>query len=270
MKSKINTKKGLVVSTDSYLRYLGGAQGYYEYLCTLCGNSVRVSKKYTPNYISKSCGCITDLKPRGKDFTGNYINGILIIGYRDRSFWKIRYECGCEAFSKIGGLKNNKQSKCKICMERVSGTLRHGHQRRGCGTRTHSSWSNMKSRCYYEQNSRYVFYGGKGIKVCDRWLNSFENFLEDMGECPEHYSLERKNIKKDYNKTNCKWADNKEQANNKSNNILITNGIEVMSLKHWCGLESVDYSKAHYRYRYKNESISAILGDKYQRVENKT
>lgn len=73
----------------------------------------------------------------------------------------------------------------------------------------------MKQRCYNRHKSGYENYGGRGIKVCKRWLEGFENFLKDMGEKPEGMSLERKNNDKDYSKSNCYWATPKQQANNR-------------------------------------------------------
>lgn len=74
----------------------------------------------------------------------------------------------------------------------------------------------MKSRCYNKNNISYKNYGDRGIKVCDRWLNSFENFLKDMGEKPsDKHSLDRIDISGGYEPSNCRWATPEEQAVNK-------------------------------------------------------
>ena len=80
----------------------------------------------------------------------------------------------------------------------------------------------MKQRCLNKNKQNYHFYGGKGISICDRWLNSFENFLEDMGERPSGMSLDRVNSEKDYCKENCRWSTAKQQANNRKSNTPIT------------------------------------------------
>ena len=81
--------------------------------------------------------------------------------------------------------------------------------------KTYCSWKKMRDRCYVKTESSYKYYGGKGVSVCERWINSFQNFLDDMGERPEGKTLDRIDPYGNYEKANCRWASNKEQANNK-------------------------------------------------------
>jgi hypothetical protein len=79
----------------------------------------------------------------------------------------------------------------------------------------YQTWSNMKQRCYNPKIPRYKNYGARGITVCDRWRDSFKNFLEDMGERPSReQSIDRINNNKGYSKSNCKWSTRLEQAQN--------------------------------------------------------
>ena len=81
------------------------------------------------------------------------------------------------------------------------------------GTREYIAWQLMKRRCSNPKDSRYRYYGGRGIRVCKRWLNSFPNFLKDMGKKPtKEHTLERKNSNKNYTPKNCCWATWIEQA----------------------------------------------------------
>ena len=86
----------------------------------------------------------------------------------------------------------------------------------------------MKDRCYNEDNNRFYAYGARGIKVCDRWRDSFENFFADMGERPEGMSLDRINVDADYSPENCRWASTAEQARNQRTNVWYQVGDEKM------------------------------------------
>ena len=84
----------------------------------------------------------------------------------------------------------------------------------------YSTYAQMKRRCFDKNNNRYQSYGGRGITVCDRWLGiyGFSNFIEDMGERPEGYSLDRIDNNKGYSPENCRWATKHQQNSNKRNN----------------------------------------------------
>jgi hypothetical protein len=88
------------------------------------------------------------------------------------------------------------------------------------------TWYNMKSRCYNIKDKKYKFYGARGIEVCDRWLNSFQNFYEDMGPKPKGLTLERIDNNGDYDIDNCKWAKYIEQNRNYSKCFLTEDDVE--------------------------------------------
>src|SRR5690606_2812880 len=105
-----------------------------------------------------------------------------------------------------------KSCGCLRIETNISKGTTHGHS----GTRTYQAWLNMKSRCSNKKNISYENYGGRGISICDRWLNSFENFLEDMGECPDNLTLERMDVNGNYEPNNCIWEDYSQQLFNQS------------------------------------------------------
>lgn len=86
-----------------------------------------------------------------------------------------------------------------------------------CESPEYRTWNGMKNRCYNLKKSSYKYYGAKGIEVCDRWLNSFENFYLDMGPKPEGYSIGRLNNSLSYSPQNCRWESIADQNRNKSN-----------------------------------------------------
>jgi hypothetical protein len=91
----------------------------------------------------------------------------------------------------------------------------HGHYVNGQRTPTYLSWTSMRTRCSRSYGNAWKYYGARGIKVCDRWLDSFENFLEDMGERPDGKTLDRIDVDGNYEPGNCRWATPKEQSANR-------------------------------------------------------
>jgi hypothetical protein len=89
-------------------------------------------------------------------------------------------------------------------------------------TPAYSCWIGMRSRCNNPRHQQFKHYGGRGIRVCERW-DSYANFLEDMGEKPRGLSLERINVDGDYEPGNCRWATQREQMRN----MRITRRITV-------------------------------------------
>jgi hypothetical protein len=96
----------------------------------------------------------------------------------------------------------------------------------------YNSWKNMIERCCNPRCKEYARYGGRGIKVCERWI-SFDNFYEDMKVRPKGTSLDRINVNGDYEPSNCRWATNEVQARNRRDNVFITYKGETKNLCDW-------------------------------------
>lgn len=92
--------------------------------------------------------------------------------------------------------------------------LTHGHSRSKKPSRTYSSWCSMHQRCRNPNADQWRYYGGRGIRVCERWF-SFENFLADMGERPAKMTIDRIDPDGDYEPSNCRWADSATQVANR-------------------------------------------------------
>lgn len=91
----------------------------------------------------------------------------------------------------------------------------------------------MIARCYNPNHYGYQNYGGRGIKVCDRWLESFDNFYDDMGSAPENHTLDRIDVDGDYTPDNCRWASHKEQHRNRRDNHWIAFDGQTKLLTEW-------------------------------------
>lgn len=127
--------------------------------------------------------------------------------------------------------------------------IKHGHSKGGKFSRTYEVWKHIIQRCTNPNAPHYEYYGGRGITVCDRWNSrnggSFENFLQDMNECPKGLSLDRINNNKGYYKDNCRWSTSKEQCRNRRSNIILEYNGKTQCLLDW----SIEYDINFYTLR---------------------
>ena len=137
--------------------------------------------------------------------------------------------------------------------------LRHGHWRGGVASRTYEAWRSMKKRCAVPKNASFEHYRRCGIIVCDRWRNSFENFLADMGEAPVGLSLDRyPDNDGNYEPGNCRWATAKQQAENRRNNHKLTHAGKEQTIAAWAEEIGLPDSAIHTRLQ-RGWSISDAL-----------
>lgn len=153
-----------------------------------------------------------------------------------------RCVCGAELPVILSNLRRGNTLSCG-CLHRErssQSSYRHGHSKAGVTSGTYTAWVNMRERCRNENVDSFKSHGGRGIAVCDRWIDSFENFLSDMGERPsQNHSLDRIDNDGHYDPSNCRWATSTEQARNKRSNALLTYNNMTKTLVEWSEISGV-------------------------------
>lgn len=135
---------------------------------------------------------------------------------------------------------------------------------------THQCWRDMRQRCNNPNSRRFYTHGGRGIKVCKEWEESYENFVSDMGHKPNGYTIDRIDNDKGYSKDNCRWATPKEQAQNRRTNVNLTYKNKTLNLQQWSELVGITF--ATFSKRVKNwgieRAVETPLFENFRRTKN--
>lgn len=173
--------------------------------------------------------------PKVIDLTGIRFGRLVVVSKIESSSrqkqWNCLCDCGKEKVFYATNLKSGKSQSCG-CMRTemiIERSLKHGNRGKGQTTREYEVWCSMISRCESKSDTSYHNYGERGIKVCDRWRSSFENFLADMGKRPSNkHSIDRIDVNGDYEPTNCNWTTVEVQRQNRrilKSNTSGVNGV---------------------------------------------
>ena len=166
--------------------------------------------------------------------------------------WVCLCACGEEFLAAQGSLRDGRTTSC--------GCLRRDQKKSGTGHPLYHCWQSMKKRCSNPGNQYFSRYGGRGITVCQRWQDSFEAFLEDMGEKPgPEYSLDRIDNDGNYEPGNCRWATWSAQANNKSTNRVIEAEGMSLTVAQWARRQGVSPHLIHTRLYEGWPEVEAVL-----------
>lgn len=198
----------------------GFGQQKWKCVCE-CGKETIVTSNLLKhkNRPTKSCGCLKDRE----NLVGNTFGSWTVLegAGKDKSnniMWLCKCECGVQRAVYGSFLRTGRSTSCG-CKQRELTSKKfttHGHSKGKIKSSEYSTWEAMKQRCFNPNNNAYKNYGARGITVCDRWKDSFENFLSDMGKKPNNdLSIERIDNEKGYFPENCKWATKAEQSKNK-------------------------------------------------------
>lgn len=163
-------------------------------------------------------------------------------------FYKCECDCGVIRDVRKDQLVRGVSKSCgclkaEVAAEQIKRlSITHGASQ----SRTYKIWKGMRKRCNNPSCKQYKHYGGRGIKVCERW-GSFESFLADMGECPPHLSIDRIDVNGDYSPDNCRWATKKQQMNNTQVQVLLNYRGDVLTIAEWADKLGVPYHRLYQR-----------------------
>lgn len=200
-----------------------------------------------------------------EDLTGRVFNYLTVLGFDHREhnnvgysyIWKCQCVCGKIVYVSRNSLfRGRKSCGCKNKVSHSGSSYHGGVTTHGMSkTRFYRIYQKMLERCYKEHNNKYV---DNNIVVCDEWLKSFDDFKNDMYESYLNHvaiygekdtSIDRIDVDGNYCKENCRWATIKEQANNKSNNIVIEFAGQKLTLSQWADKLGWSYCTLSNRYK---------------------
>lgn len=192
------------------------------------------------------------------------------------SAWICRCECGNSHYADQSNLVAGNVTRCPECNAKAVGDRKRTHGmsgKNGIGApKIYYTWQAMKRRCYYEKESRYADYGGRGIKVCQAWQDSFEQFMADVGMPPTPmHSIERIDSNGNYEPSNVRWATMTEQANNKRNNHMLTKDERTQTMAEWCRELGLAYHTVKRRLKMSGGDVEyALRTEKVKKGKSKT
>ena len=168
-----------------------------------------------------------------------------------KKYYKCKCECGNEIIVYQGHLTSGHTKSCG-CI-----TLKHGYWK----SRLYNIWRGMLKRCYLVTSKDYDRYGGRGITICDEWKNDFKAFYEwaMANGYEDNLSIDRIDVNGNYQPENCRWITNKQQANNKRSNKLITYNGKTHNITEWANILNIPRYLIYNRLKA-NWSIEKALG----------
>ena len=210
-----------------------------------------------------------------KDISGQRFGRLLVVSFVDTvkqskgraARWKCVCDCGGETvvFGSLLRNGNTRSCGCLVLETIINRSRRHGMAKRGPRSAEYVAWNNMKQRCGNPNSSHFNRYGGRGIRVCDRWIigengkNGFECFLLDMGEKPSAaHSIDRINRDGNYEPANCRWADQKTQVRNSAKAAEYQTQLGTHSVIETAEMAGMPYGRLRSRRRYGWNADEAI------------
>lgn len=196
-----------------------------------------------------------------KDLTGMVFGRLAVLSIADEKQgdkykWLCQCSCGNLTIKTGSDMKKGNTTSCGCLAKELSSerATKHGMS----SSKEYSAWQAMIDRCNRKGNEYYHKYGGRGIEVCEEWINDFSTFLNDMGKAPtKEHSIERIDNDGNYEPYNCKWATKQEQSQNRSNTVWIEYNGETKCLSEWARIVGV--SNQTFRHRVMKFGIELAM-----------
>lgn len=208
-----------------------------------CGNFILAKRAHLRAGNTKSCGCL-----RVVDLNNQIFGRLTVIEYSpEKSKWLCLCKCGKYKWILPATLKKGNAQSCG-CLQKeraAQAQFKHGMH----DSKIYNTWTHVKDRCLNPNNKYYSYYGGRGITICERWLD-FDNFHADLGdptEDKERISLDRIDNNGNYEPGNCRWVNQKVQNNNKRNSKFFTYEGETHTLPEWAEKVNMSYGQLRQR-----------------------
>ena len=209
-----------------------------------------------------------------KNIIGNKYNKLTVLNFEKKELrknhWRYYYKCKCECGkTTIVERDNIVSGKTKTCgCSRSEAKTKHNL----CHSRIYKIYNDMKKRCYNKKSKSYKNYGERGIVICKEWLNDFMNFYNWSMEngYADNLSIDRINVDGDYEPSNCRWATQKEQANNTRRNRYLTYKGETHTISEWSDIYNLKSAtiRARLAYGYTPEQALEMPINKYNKIKN--
>ena len=186
---------------------------------------------------------------------------------KNRHYYRCMCDCG-NVFEVRGDLLNSGNNKSCGCLQFDPKHIKHGLT----GTKPYMVWANMKDRCNNPKNANYHNYGGRGIKVCKEWIESFESFYEWLmnNGYKEGLSIDRVNVNGNYEPSNCKLITQAEQMLNTRRNVFYTYNGKRQTIKEWADEWGVDYMFVYNRLQISGKTMQQTFEESVETISKES
>ena len=258
----IKRKDGDIEEVRKYNKIGKSKDPTYECKCLRCGNIFYATYQTIKNKINKNCGC----NKMQYDLTNKKFGKLTVLKRADKktkhgdAYWECICDCGNICIRDSYNLRNNIMPKCNECAKIEIGNKNRKYKYRN--KRLYRVYTNIKTRCFNNNNQDFIRYGKRNISICKEWLgtNGFSNFQDWAlnNGYKDNLTIDRINNDGNYEPSNCRWVDRTIQSNNRRTNLILEYNNKKDTLANWSRTLNIPYYYIQYRI-YKGKNIEQII-----------